>query len=248
MPSPKWFAGLDLGLMADFSTLALLEHVGPGDARRPDQTFHCRLLIRWPLRTDYPTVVAAVGAMLGAHPIDGAAVLAYDQTGVGTAVGNLLTEAARSPQPVADDRGRRPLYTPPPALRVASLHGVTITGGNEVHRRGDDYAVPKVDLIGGLQVALQTRRLRIAPDLEHAATLVTELRDYRLRVSLAGHISYGTADEWRTSPHDDLILGLAIAWWAAQGIPSSVVTVRSWLPAVDDEPRRPRTYWQGEQR
>src|SRR5215217_5331627 len=93
-----------------------------------------------------------------------------------------------------------------------------ITGGNEVTRDRDIWNVPKRDLAGAVQVALQSRRLKIAADLPDAQVLVAELQNFRVKISLAGHDSYGagTGEEWRVGAHDDLVLAVAIALWAAQ--------------------------------
>jgi hypothetical protein len=71
--------------------------------------------------------------------------------------------------------------------------------------------VPKKDLVGVLQVLLQERRLKVAPALEHAATLAGELQHFQLKtVPLKPDVL-----EWRERPHDDLVLAVAIAAWLA---------------------------------
>jgi hypothetical protein len=44
-------------------------------------------------------------------------------------------------------------------------------------------------------------------------TLQTELGHFELKISQAGHDSYGA---WREGTHDDLVLALAVALWYAQ--------------------------------
>ena len=58
----------------------------------------------------------------------------------------------------------------------ASILGLTVTAGHAAafDDRGG-WLVPKKDLAGVLQVLLQEKRLKVAPALEHAATLATEL-------------------------------------------------------------------------
>ena len=46
------------------------------------------------------------------------------------------------------------------------------------------YRVPKRDLVGGLQVLLQSGRLKIASSLEHAETLRAELLNFRVKINL----------------------------------------------------------------
>ena len=55
----------------------------------------------------------------------------------------------------------------------------------------------------------------IASQLPDAQTLVRELLDMRVRISLSGHYTYGA---WRQGAHDDLVLATALACWYAQSI------------------------------
>jgi hypothetical protein len=219
---PKYFAGLDLGQLSDYTALAILEHVGPGErASLPDQTFHVRHLHRYPLGTSYPAIVDDVARLFDLPPLNGEVVLSVDATGVGVAVMDLFQQATRWPKLINHDViTGRPLYAPPhrPKLRLTRLHPITITGGDQVHREGRAYRVPKRDLVGAVQVGLQGMGLKIAPDLEFAETLTRELRDFRVKVSLAGHDSYGVADEWRQGQHDDLVLAVSLAAWTARSV------------------------------
>src|SRR5215211_4243737 len=91
----RFFFGLDLGLAADYTALAIIER--PARARREDPApLHCRHLERWPLRTPYPQIVADVGRMIRSDEMRAAPeppVLAVDATGVGPAVVDLFREA-----------------------------------------------------------------------------------------------------------------------------------------------------------
>jgi hypothetical protein len=70
--------------------------------------------------------------------------------------------------------------------------------------------LPKRDLVSVLQVLFQTGRLRIAPDLELASTLTTELTNFTARITPSFHETFAC---WRESQHDDLVLALSIACW-----------------------------------
>jgi len=101
-------------------------------------------------------------------------------------------------------------------LRAAGFTpiGITITGGDAVTR--DDaggYRVPKRDLAGAVQVALQARRLRVVGALPLAEALRSELQNFRAKISLSGHDSYGAGADWRVGSHDDLVLSVAMAVW-----------------------------------
>jgi hypothetical protein len=80
-----------------------------------------------------------------------------------------------------------------------------------------------------LESPSQNGRLKVAKDLPHAKTLTNELVNFKVKISLTGHDSYGAVEDWRQGNHDDLVLALALPCWygenrlpgpsvAAQGI------------------------------
>ena len=74
--------------------------------------------------------------------------------------------------------------------------------------------VPKRDLVGCLQILLQSGRLKIARTLPHAETLKTEMLNFRVKINIAtAHDSY---EAWREGDHDNLVLAAALAAWKAQ--------------------------------
>jgi len=98
---------------------------------------------------------------------------------------------------------------------VQPLIAVNIHGGDRVSREGQDYRVPKRDLVGVVQVGLQERRLQIVQSLPEAATLAQELRTFRQRIDpVTAHDSYS---HWREGQHDDLVLAVALACWWGTG-------------------------------
>jgi hypothetical protein len=133
---------------------------------------------------------------VGAARLDAAAVeTVIDQTGVGRPVVDLLREAGLDP--------------------VA----ITITGGDTVIRVASrEYRVPKRDLVGAVQSAMQARRLQAAASLPDWPVLKGELANFKARISLNGHDSYGAGDDWREGNHDDLVLSVAMGvWWGENG-------------------------------
>ena len=77
-------------------------------------------------------------------------------------------------------------------------------------------SVPKKELVTALQLALQARRLKVAPDLPDAEVLSAELSAFRLRkVS----INETDAAEWRVGRNDDLVFAVALACWFADQYP-----------------------------
>ena len=70
--------------------------------------------------------------------------------------------------------------------------------------------MPKKDLVAGIQVILQGRRLRIAKALPLAELLTRELLNFKVKVTGAGNEAFET---WRAGDHDDFVLALAVAVW-----------------------------------
>ena len=146
-----------------------------------------RYLERLPFGLDYPAMVEHVRRLVH-HPEmqESPVTLVMDATGVGRSVMDLL--------------------------RVASLPcrhiPVTITGGDRESHEAGAWRVPKRDLITGLLVLFQGAKIDICGHLPESETLVKELANMRIKVSLGGHDSYGA---WREGEHDDLVLAAALA-------------------------------------
>jgi hypothetical protein len=90
---------------------------------------------------------------------------------------------------------------------------VNITGGASETKNGDYYGVPKRDLVTGMQVLLQSGGLQIAAGMPYGAALVEEMAEMRAKVTAAGNTQFGA---WREGAHDDLVLAVALACWAAR--------------------------------
>lgn len=113
MTTNRFYIGLDLGQLQDFTALAILErHPRPSPNEAP--LFHCRHLQRWPLRTSYPSIVADTARIISSDDLQQALkrfeseshhgyrfeienrreatlpVLAIDATGVGAPVVDLF--------------------------------------------------------------------------------------------------------------------------------------------------------------
>jgi hypothetical protein len=204
--------GLDLGQMQDWSALAVVEQhqrISPAPYSNLPASYDIRHLDRW--RIPYPEVVTRVSALLWdlhrAHTvrefahragyrsdIEPTIRLAIDGTGVGVAVVDLFREA--------DLPG--------------NMTAIVITGGDAISKDGDVTRVPKRDLASVIQVLLQSKRLRIADGLPLASTLQQELLNFRVKISLSGHDSYGAGADWRQANHDDLVLAAAMALWLGE--------------------------------
>jgi hypothetical protein len=189
----RTFVGLDLGQAQDYTALAVLTRprLDGAEAMPPYAVPH---LQRFPLGTPYPRIVAQVVELLRTPQLRGSVVVA-DQTGVGRAVVDMLTDALE---------GRVDGHFCP----------VTITAGRqESLNEAGRFRVPKKELVGVLQVLLQTRRLRVARALPEAAILVRELETFQVKLTEAANEVYGA---WRTGQHDDLVLAVGLAGWAGE--------------------------------
>jgi hypothetical protein len=197
--APRYLIGLDLGSAQDFSALSIIEERGYGR----EATYLCRHLQRWPLRTAYTEIVRDVAALVNHAELQqgGRNVLACDLNGPGA--------------PVIDLLKTRPLS--------ARLVAIFSHGGDRVTSEGDVMRVPKRELVSATQLALQSGRLKIAPALPEAQTLVMELQNYQVHINEAtAHDSYGA---WRQGQHDDLLFSVMLPVWCACGAASPDVTV-----------------------
>jgi hypothetical protein len=66
---------------------------------------------------------------------------------------------------------------------------------------------------------LQGRRLKVA-SLPFTPILVEELLNFQVKVTEAANETFGT---WRAGRHDDLVLAIAFAAWAAENAPMGVL-------------------------
>ena len=141
--------GLDLGQSQDFTALAVMQRVnaptrkenGYDDGPIKAAHYHIRHLERFRLGTPYPAVVERTQELLRHEPLAKAHKLVIDGTGVGVAVVDMFRQKWLVPTSIA------------------------ITGGDTVTRDGGNYRVPKRDLVGVMQVLLQSERLKVAEEL-----------------------------------------------------------------------------------
>jgi hypothetical protein len=203
------FVGLDLGQAQDPTALAVVEKIYPlvpepasyrpsdlfrdGQPTQPVRAtlpplFHVRHLERPKLGTPYPKIVELVKRRLQ-HPDLRGATLVVDATGVGRAVIDMFRDAGLHPKPV------------------------TITSGDAVSYVDGYWRTPKRDLVGVLQVLLQSERLKVAEELPDAQLLTRELLNFKVKITEAAHDTYGA---WREGEHDDLVLSVSLAIWFAE--------------------------------
>ena len=189
----RYLIGLDLGQSQDYTALVVAEQHGTP----PQASYDIRHLERFALGTPYPAIVAHVQTLMQTPALHRQSTLVVDATGVGKAVLDMLVQARL--EPIA----------------------VTIHGGEKVQHEGRHWRVPKRDLVGVLQVLLQTQRLKVAEALPLAQVLVQELLNFKVTIDpRTAHDSYAA---WREGMHDDLVLATALAvWWGERQTPPQI--------------------------
>jgi hypothetical protein len=208
---PRYVIGVDLGKTNDYTAVCVIKVSGgyvtyPGNdelffnpAAKPHISkphYSLVYLERVERGTSYTKIVSGLkdmiyGGEFGSQRPEELNPLVVDATGVGVAVVDMMREAK---------------------LRPIS---VTITGGDKVTGKEGDFHVPKRDLVSSLVVLFQTRRIVIARDLPAFEGFVTELQNFKVKISESGHDTY---EAWRQGNHDDLVLSVAIAAWYAEHI------------------------------
>lgn len=175
------------------------------------QTIDARIRQQW-VAMAVEQELAEVGRA-GSSLIDAPIDVVIDGTGVGRPVLDLIAEAG------------------------VEAVAITIHGGDQVIRvHGREFRVPKRDLVGAVQSAMQARRLRAAEALPDWPVLKGELSNFKARISLSGHDSYGAGDDWREGNHDDLVLAVALGvWWGENGerppfLDPAIVAAWGYLP------------------
>ena len=149
--------------------------------------YHCRALHRWPLGTPYTAIVSEIAKIVSKPPLVDC-TLVIDASGVGRPVVDMFRQA-----------GMR-----------ATLVPVVITAGMAESFTDGVHHVAKVVLVSAVQVLLQSRRLRFAEKMPFADVLVTELQNFRVKVTQAANETFNA----REGEHDDLVLAVALAsWW-----------------------------------
>jgi len=194
-----FFIGLDLGQVQDYTALTIIEKVYPPDE---EHLYHLRHIERFPLHTSYPDVVNKVKEYLKSFQADDSVYLVIDSTGVGLGIMDMFIKENLYPV------------------------GITITGGTEINRDGDNYKVPKRDLVTCLQILFQTQRLKIAKGLRYVDTLVQELGNFKVKITTKGNDTY---EAWREGQHDDLVLSVALASWYGENMQPSYMIVEEPL-------------------
>lgn len=198
-PRDDWYVGMDVGQSIDPSAVCALRHiVTPTDEWKPNdrdlrivqqqcvERFQVLHLERLPLGMPYPSQVQHVARLLARPPLTGATFV-LDYTGCGRPVADMFARAGLQPR------------------------CLLITAGTEWSRDGLTWHVPKGMLVSGLEARLHSGELEIAEALRDGPALREELKDFARKVSESGRVTFNA----RSGAHDDLVLAVAIALFAA---------------------------------
>ncbi len=160
-----------------------------------EHSYAVRHLERLAAGTPYPEQVKTTKDLVSRLEQEkGRVSLIVDQTGVGRPVTDMLRAVKLKP-------------------------GVAIiTAGDTPSREGDEYRVPKRDLVSSAQVLLQSKRLTIASSLSLAQALITELLSFKATITLQRDNASGPPEPWRERSHDDLVLAVALAAWFGENV------------------------------
>jgi hypothetical protein len=193
--------GLDLGQLSDFSAIAVVKRSLAIDENGlpittalgyRESQFDVLALRRYPLRTPYTDIVMHVVAQVSRRELGPFPRLVLDATGCGRPVADMF-RAALDPADV-------------------EIHAVTITGGRDWERRGWEWRVAKVELVGALRAALESRRIKVARGVANADALKRDLLDFRVKLTAAANETYAANE----GTHDDLVTALALPIWLAR--------------------------------
>jgi hypothetical protein len=202
----EYVMGVDLGQKRDHTAIAILERSDVIYSERDALTwahfekteYRLRFLKRLELGLTYPqivekveTIVRALQKECGSWGNRPSLALVVDETGVGTAVVDLLRRCGLG----------------------CELVPVTITPGEREVRTKCGWNVPKRELVTGLQVMYENDELLMSGELNQLDVLLKELAEMQVRRSPTGHESFAV---WREGVHDDLVLAVALAVWRAR--------------------------------
>ncbi len=207
--------GADLGKQADYTAVCFLRKFTPLDRRsrvNGQSVYAILMMKRFPLKTSYVSIVSEISNRLRRAPFDGwqdnfgirhpskiPTFLAFDQTGVGQSVSELL---------------RNDTFLD---SRLEQLYAINITGGREPSEGNDALNIPKRDLVMSTLIAFERGFIEFASDMPELPLLISELQNFEMRFTSKGNDSYSA----KGSNHDDLVLALSLAVWSAKNTDES---------------------------
>ena len=185
-----YYIGVDLGKRHDHTAIVIVEKVEANvyHLERDSQRLELRYAERVALGTPYTVVAERMRRIVTDLNRWGQCELVVDASGVGEPVMDMLRGSSMG----------------------CSVIAVKITGGEKATRAGNEWHVPKGDLMAALQMVLEKGQLKIARRLKETGALVRELLDVQATMGANGRVRMG-ADGY--GQHDDLVIAVALACW-----------------------------------
>ena len=190
MRNRTYYIGVDLGKSHDHTAIVIVERVEADvyNLQREVLRLDLRYAERVALGTPYTVVTERIRRIVADLNRWGQCELVVDASGVGEPVMDMLRGSSMG----------------------CSVIAVKITGGEKATRSGNEWHVPKGDLIAAVQMVLEKGQLKIARKLKETGALVRELLDMQATLGGNGRVRMG-ADGY--GQHDDLVIALALACW-----------------------------------
>ncbi len=215
-----FIVGVSIGTGIEPTAIAVVEQIidSGGTWLAKTRALELRHLERLPAQTSYPDTVERVATLLSSPEIDegegcGEAGVVVDVTGSGRAILELFKRAN---------------------IKLVTVN-ITGAGVREEEVEPRDWRIPKVELVGNLQVMYQTERLKMAKSLELVSTLVDELRDFKMRPP---RIDPSDPETWREGQFDDLVFAVALAAWrASRHVPIPQAVKDHWDRRIEEHYR-----------
>lgn len=189
--------GADIGKVNDPSSFVLLKRLFSKENIDTPLFYDIVFIHEVELGTPYPGVIEDLETIVSHKEISGRVNLVADRTGVGVAVVDFVRESK---------------------ILQDITWSISISSGQKDRRDADspmDFYVPKRELVGATQVAIQKKKLRAKPGVEKFAKLKNQLLEFQIKRTDRGNSVY----EGQGVQHDDLVIALLCPLWLSQEIP-----------------------------
>ncbi len=210
-----YLVGVSVGIASQPSAIAIVEAesvTAHGELTGKIKTMRLRHLQRLPLSATYPNLAEQLRSLrdgLKAHEEGPSSALIVDVTGTGRSVTKFLRDDTLEPIEVCITAGMGQAEVEPGYWRVS-----------------------KKELVGQLQVLMQSDSFQVSSGLDLVPEFTEEMRNFRMRASAAAG---DDIDSWRDSTADDLVFATALATWRGQtDIPPSKAALADLYKKLDE--------------
>jgi Terminase RNaseH-like domain len=217
---PIVLIGFDPAQRQDYAGVTVVEVVSGSHGHDQFGYPHAKLIVRWLDRwrgENYETMVDKLEAMVNEYDAN---MLVIDDTGVGSAVGDMLAN-----RHLGQDTLMRILFT-----------GGDTQPNREPTPRKHTHHVSKSRIIAALVTLFESNKIKGGRGLPLLTTLKNELKGYRVKLTLSANETYINED----SEHDDLLCALALPalvvqrLWGLRYLPDLSKRIEAEEEAVDE--------------